>query len=333
MRKLLIIILGLSALWSGYWYVGSSAVEGGITTWLSQQRGGGLNAQYSTLKTRGFPNRFDTTIRDLTLTSPKGDIIWSLPFFQIFALSYQPNHIIAALPKEQTLRLASESISITSEQMKASVVFETGTSLALDRTSVVIDDIKLNSTRGWATSIQSANFATRQTDIRENAHDIAMSVTDYRPPKGFMAQFDPNATLPDFIETVSLMVTLGFDGKWDRFALEGPQPQLMDLQLDDLQLSWGNIDLSAKGSLLVDLNGHLNGQIDVDAKGWRRLVQVAVDAGLLRPNISGTVENLLQQMAEISGDSDTLSAPLKFENGSMGFGPIPLGPAPRLIRR
>ena len=62
MRILLAVIL-LSALgWSGYWYFGAQAVERGLSTWLDQRADEGWIAEYASLDTAGFPNRFDTTI-------------------------------------------------------------------------------------------------------------------------------------------------------------------------------------------------------------------------------------------------------------------------------
>ena len=42
---------------------------------------------------------------------------------------------------------------------------------------------------------------------------------------------------------------------------------------------------------------------------------------------------LSELMAALEGPPNTLDAPLTFENGFISFGPIPLGPAPRIVIR
>ena len=92
-----------SALWGGYWFIGSAGFEKGLAAWFDERRSAGWVADYSDIKTRGFPNRFDTTISDLELADTRAGLAWSAPFFQIFTLSYRPNHIVVALRKVSTL--------------------------------------------------------------------------------------------------------------------------------------------------------------------------------------------------------------------------------------
>ena len=62
MRLMLIVIFALAALWSGYWAVGSMAVERGTQHMIDQMRAGGWDVEVAEVNTTGFPNRFDTTV-------------------------------------------------------------------------------------------------------------------------------------------------------------------------------------------------------------------------------------------------------------------------------
>ena len=66
---------------------------------------------------------------------------------------------------------------------------------------------------------------------------------------------------------------------------------------------------------------------------WALLPTFAVAAGILPEALSGTVERALEVLAGLSGAKDTLDVPLTFADGSVSFGPVPLGPAPRLVLR
>jgi len=330
MRKLIGVIVVLLLAWSGYWYVGSSAAQRAISGWLDQRAAQGWVANYSSVKTRGFPNRFDTTISDLELADPRTGVAWTAPFFQILTLSYTPNHIIAAWPKSQTIASPYEKITITSDRMIGSIVFQPNTALTLLRTSIELDNFGLSSDLGWSAQIEKGRFATRQTTARKNAHDIYFEATNVQPSAQFRARLDPADLLPNSIATLKLDSTVGFDAPWDRFAIERRRPQVTAFEVNDLTATWGKLDLRAAGKLTVSLDGQLNGKIMVRAKNWREMLTVAVDAGLVARTISSTLANALEFMVGTSSDPDMLEAPLTFRNGRMSFGPIPLGPAPRL---
>ena len=160
MRKLLVLIFALAALWSGYWFVGATAVERGTQVLLDDLRAQGWQVEVADVGTRGFPNRFDTTATQVKLADPLGGFTWTAPFFQVLALSYKPNHVIAALPESQSFELPGQTLQVDSTRMRASLVVEPGTALALDRTTFVAQTARIASTLGWQTALKDARFAT-----------------------------------------------------------------------------------------------------------------------------------------------------------------------------
>ena len=333
MRILIIVIIAACALWGGYWFVGSRAVQAGLSTWLSDQSSNSWMAGYSSLKTRGFPNRFDTTITDLELVNQRSGTAWLAPDFKILALSYRPNHIIAIWPDQQSITLRGEKISVTSKQMVASVAFEPGTSLILDRSSFVLDGLAFSSSRNWAAKIATARLATRQTDGKQFAHDIAIEASGVQPPAALLAQLDPAGAQPTVFDTLKIDVTIEFDAQWDRNSWRQEPPQVIGLELKNMQAIWGELDLLATGDLTFDARGVPSGRIAIKATNWREMLALGIAAGAVPLGISPTLERALQLLADMSDDPDILEVPLSFQGGFMSVGPIPLGPAPRLVRR
>jgi len=330
MRKLLAFAIVAAALWGGYWFVGSAAVERGLVAWLDARRADGWVAEYDSLNTAGFPNRFDTTITGLTLSDPALDVTWKAPLFQILALSYRPNHIIVALPHTQTLETRFQRVDIASTQMRGSVVFRPGTALAPDRATIVMDDLTLDGSGGWSVGLAEGRLATRRTVALDNAHDVAFTALGLAPTAAMLATLDPDARLPKTVDTLKIDTTVTFDAPWDRFALEGDRPQITAVTLKLAQATWGALDLRAAGQLTVDSLGVPSGRITVTITNWRDILGLAVAGGLVPADIARTVERGLSLMAGMSGDPTTLEAPLSFQNGFVSFGPVPLGPAPRL---
>jgi len=332
-RKLLVIVIAAATIWGGYWFVGSSAVESGLSSWLSDRQRDGWIAEYSSLHTRGFPNYFDTTITDLELVDPRTGVAWNAPVFKISALSYKPNHIIAMLPKEQTVASPFERITVNNTNMRGSVVFETSTSLALERSNFEIDAFTLTSNRGWKAGVQTGRLATRQTVAISNTHDIYFEASGVTPSASVLSALDPAGLLPKIFDTLTIDTTIGFDAPWDRFAIERSRPQIVSLDLKKLQATWGDLDLRAAGELEVDGAGIPTGSITIKAVNWREMLNIAVSAGILPKNVVPTAERAMELLAGMSGSPKTLDAPLSFQNGRIWFGPVPLGPVPRLVIR
>jgi hypothetical protein len=333
MRKLTVVIIVAFALWGGYWFVASRAVQNGLSTWLSEQLGTGWVAEYSSLRTRGFPNRFDTTISDLRLESQRAGVTWQVPRFQIFALSYKPNNIIAVWPDQFSLALPGEDITITSAQIIGSVAFTPGTALELDRSSFEIDDAAIVSSRGWSMNMATARLATRQTEGTPFAHDISINASGIQPPRALLARLDPGGALPAVFEALTIDATVSFDAQWDRISYARQRPQITGLEWKKFQAIWGDLDLSASGELAIDARGVPSGLITLRTSDWREMLAIGIANGAVSSGVSQTFERALELLAALSDDPDVLEIPLRFKDGFMSFGPIPLGPAPRLARR
>jgi hypothetical protein len=333
MRKLLIVVLAAAIGWGGYWFIAKAAVESGLKTWIDERRTEGWAADYASLETKGFPSRFDTTIIDLQLADPETGVAWTTPFFQILALSYRPNHVIAVWPKEQTIATPLQKTTLVTDTMRASVVLKPGTSLELDRAIFELDNLKLASTDGWTASIDKGSLASRLSVGKINTHDVAVDATGFHPSRDLLDLLDPAGTLPDVFERLHIETTVAFDAPWDRYAIEDRRPQVTTFSLNKLDARWGKMDLQAAGEFDVDAAGNPTGRITIRAKNWREMLQLTVASGLIPSGLAPTIERALELLAEMSGNPETLDAPLTFQEGRMSFGPIPLGASPRIVIR
>lgn len=70
MRKLIVFALVAATLYGGYWFVGRSQIQTQLTLALEDADAGAYDVGYGSLKTRGFPSRFDTTITEFEFTDP-----------------------------------------------------------------------------------------------------------------------------------------------------------------------------------------------------------------------------------------------------------------------
>jgi hypothetical protein len=325
MRILLWIATLLVVLWSGYWFIGKSAVDRGFTAFLQEAPSRGLEVSQRGHSVSGYPNRFDLTVTQPNVIDRHSEIRWEAPFVQVFSLSYRPWHVIAAFAPEQTIRTPAEDITLQSAKLQASIVVSPNATLALDRTTFVGDQMRAESSLGWALATDTLRFSTRADPSRANAYDIALELLGLSPDPALAARLPD---LPAQITVARVDANATLTAPLDRFAAQ-TRPTLSALSLREALLTWGDLSAFAKGELQVQ-DGIPEGRIDIRVTGWRNLVTMATSMGLVRPEIAPTALNMMQAIAASSGDPEVLEMPLIFRDGQMMLGPLPLGPAPRL---
>jgi hypothetical protein len=336
MRILIAIVVAAALAWSGWWWVQASARDRAVEGWLAARRADGWVAEAADVSVSGFPNRVDLTVEALDLADPEAGWAWRADAFQVLSLSYRPHHFIAVLPGEQVVSTPYETVHATSETLRGSVIFVPTTRLELDHMTFEIEAMRLVGETGWEASIDSAILATRRAageDAPPFAHDLALNAEGLALPAALTARVDPRGLLPATIGTLALDATLAFDRPWDRMAIEGDNPVLEQVEVKDVSLTWGKLDVRGRGTLAVDSRGYAEGRLDLRARNWQDMIEMAEAGGALDPTLAGALRAGLELVARLSGDSSALDVPLTFEDGRTRLGPIVIGPAPVLARR
>lgn len=342
MRWLTWAVVVAAVLWSGYWFAGSTALDRGVREAFAGATRQGALATHAGLGVSGFPNRFDLTVTRPRLGDPVTGIAWSAPFVQVFTMTWQPWHIIAALPSEQVIVTPGAEATLTSDRLRASVVFMPRPALPLDRMTLAGEGLALDLAPLEAAparlTLERAQLSTRLDPSRANTHEVALDLAGLAPGPGFRAALPPGTDLPDRADTAGLRAFVTFSAPLDRHA-GTTRPTITALDLREARLAWGAIALSAQGSIAADDAGLAAGRIDIRLDGWETALAAATAAGLVRPEIAPTWAEFARRLSELSAPpgtspgtvQDRLDLPLTFANGRMSLGPLPLGPAPRLI--
>jgi hypothetical protein len=327
MRWLLWAVLIAAAAWSGLWFAGARTLDGAVADALSSAA---PNVAVQAHSVAGFPNRFDLTLTEPRLTDPVSGIAWSAAFVQVFALSYRPWHTIFALPTEQRLDWPEGGLVLRAKKLQASLVLRPTQALPLDRLIVVGDGLEVRPDFGAGARVASVHFATRLDPTRLNAHQIGLEVSGIAPDAVVLATLPQGSDLPAVTDTLRLDAIASFSAPLDRFAAE-TLPLLTQFDLTALSFRWGEIALEGEGALSPDANGFAEGRIALRLDHWRKAIDAAVALGALRAEIAPTWAEFARRLAEAGGNPDRLELPLIFAGGRMSLGPIPLGPAPRLV--
>ena len=334
MLRLLILIVFAATLWSVWWAIGSGGSEAATRAWFEARRAQGWAADYGAMSVHGFPSRFDTVFEDVQLADPSTGLAWTAPRFQINALSYKPNHLIAVWPATQHVATPLGSYRIDSDDMRASLVVAPDLDLALKRATLSAQSLAALPNDGSA-PIRAAALvlAAEQTESDPTRYRLGLEARDVAPPVTLLRMPGSAGQLPDRLRLLKADLTVRFDKPWNMSAIEQarPQPRHIDLSLADAQ--WGALQLQLAGTLEIDPGGKPSGEITVKARNWRDMLALGVQSGLIAPDMAAPLENALGLMAQLKGNPQTLDIPLSFRAGQIKLGPVPLGPAPILTIR
>lgn len=338
MRKLLFLMIAATALWSGYWFVGSNAVREGVVSFFADAARQGLEAENAGVRVAGFPNRFDLTIDEPRLTDPVSGAGWQAPFVQVFAMTWKPWHIIAALPPEQVVTLPDQRVTAGSEGLMASLRAKPSSDLPLAEVRVAGTRLDLASDLGWTLGLGEFTLGLRaDAALGDAGYELGFDLAPMTPDPGFLAavkavtiQDLPPSDLPEVIEALWGSIYLTFSAPLDRHAGE-MRPYLRRVEINQFNLTWGVLGARASGVVEADANGYAAGRVTVDVTNWDRLPALLVAAGVVKPEVAPTIARGMQALAAQSPDLKVLSLSLVLEDGRMSFGPFPLGPAPLMV--
>lgn len=329
MRFILIFVSALAALYGGYWFVGAGAATTAMTRSLDRIGADGLDVGYTQITTVGFPSRFDTTVEGLRLADPVRGWAWDAPFLQVFALSYRPNRVIVVWPDRQTFDLAGRRLTLGSESLRASASASPTPALPLREATLDGRALTLASAAGWEVDVAAILLALRSVgggEIPPDSYEVYAEATEIALPGQLLQALGGAEVVPAMAERLRVDGRATLDGPLDRTA-PGAAPHLTAFTLRDLTFRWGDVTVSAAGSVTIDSTGQPEGQISLSVENWQRLIDMARATGALS---QGQADVIARAGAALADGGGRLVAPLRFQNGFTALGPLPIGPAPRL---
>ncbi len=320
MRKLTWIAIILAALYSGYWFVATSALKSGTKNFLEAARNDGLDIQFETLTTAGFPSRFDTTFVNPVVRDRRSGLEWRGDRLSFYALSYKPNHLIAIAPNSQHIAGLGRNIDITSKDLRASLVLAPNTSLEIERATATGEEIDVGIDMGLGNNLhlrsRDALIALRAAETAPNTYDLAIALQQFSPPV-------IGAPTADHLDLEA------------QFLLEAPltangSGRLIELTLTHLRPRWGNVDVTLSGQLSFDQFGYANGTLVLASNDWAQGFDHLVASGVIAPENAPSFKQAIAALTKTMGTGAALDAELTVTHGNISMGFVPLGFIPPL---
>lgn len=326
MRKLIAFALIAATLYGGYWFVGRAQVETRLTDALQQADDGPYDVQYDSLETRGFPSRFDTTITGFTFADPATGTTWSAPFFQLFALAYRPNEVIAVFPPEQTIGLGDEVYTLFTNDMRASGKVRPSTALEFQNATITLDNPRVRSASGAELAMASALAAMRLTPETTQTYDAFVEARSIVLPEDIRRFLDPQNNLPPLIQNLRFDSDVTLSAPLELNSADSTPPQITGLSITEFALTWGEIAMTAIGDIAPDATGAMNGSVTVTTRNWEDIITLAVANGMIDDNRRFLVTEIVRNLDETPHIDDTLTLSLSVTDGQLALGGFPIGP-------
>ena len=319
--------------WSAWWFVGAQGQERGIAHWLDLQQDRGWLAEAGTIEVSGFPTQFNLEMRDIHLSDPRTGWAWKAPDLRADSDASTPTRIAVTWPQQSTIGVPRDNIQIQSERMQTLLDLRPGPSMELRQAASDIKALSIAARSGWRAGADSMdlNLTERPDDLGpEHSYDLDVVAVKLSLPKEIVAAIDPTGWLRPKIDRFTIKGHGAFDDALNRNTVEQGRLSLRAATIREAGFEWGDMRLFARGAFTVNDDGFPEGQIEIEAREWRQMIRLAVNAGVIDSDTARTITRGIEILTALTGGGKNLVAPIGLSGGKVRIGPIPVADAPQL---
>ncbi|MDF1727723.1 MAG: DUF2125 domain-containing protein [Sulfitobacter sp.] len=329
LRGLLRLGLALLLLWSLWWALASWGLQQGIVALDRAPTQQGWQTSIGAREASGFPLRIGADLTQLLFEAPREGLRVALPSVSLSAPTYWPGDVTLSLPNRGIeIEVPGQTLTLRLTDATARLRTHPGLALPLDQARVRSGPWQVNSAAGNLLSGQDMLAEVVEADEGPNRYLLTLQSDSLSPGDLLRGPGLLDPDLPDRFDSLDVVLALTFAAPLDRYAAEGDLPPLRAMEITALDIHWGPLRLTGGGALAVDAQGIPDGQATLTIANWEELANLVARLGL-DPQLA-QMRLVLQAMANVDGDPQSLTLPLRFEAGQMFLGDIALGPAPRL---
>jgi hypothetical protein len=322
------IVVIFAAAWTGFWYFAAHAAEQNIVAWMEQEARYGRVYNCGSRTFGGYPFRIEMRCTDPVAEIKAGPLTLKAKEFLAVAQVYQPNLIIGEITGPLSIAAPDKPPMLTGTWRLAQASVHLTLAPMPERISIVIEDAKFDSpAASGAQGVANANHI--ELHVRVNpasttekpALDLAATITGATSPNAGTFGARP----VDAEVTAVLRGVNDFKPKPLPVRLKEWQAAGGRLEITNIRVKQGDAVAVATGNIGLSAAGRVDGMIALTLAGFDQLVQSLLrnqgkNTGLLA--VAGL--SFLGKPAEIDGKR-AIAVPLRFADGAVFFGPIPLG--------
>ena len=322
-----VVVLIAAVLWSLFWLGIRVEVEQAMDKTAARMRDAGYVMEWKDRRIDGYPFRIDVTLDQPRFAEPSG---WGLSAPQLKAetYAYQLAHWVIVAPGGVTLnRPVSGPVAVTGQALRASYVW-----LPHSPPRVSIEGAKLVFTPQtgakpfFITAVDHMGLHLRPAD-GDKAEFFAQLDGASLPLQGLLARIAQNHPVALIFQGTASNVSALRGNDWPA-AVKAWTAAGGGVDIGRGQVTAGPAILAAGASrFTVGWDGRLRGTLGLDLRQAPGAVQAMAEANGIDPTVTRSALAVVQAL---SGGKPIAHADVVFQAGVTTFGPVAIGPAPKV---
>ena len=321
-----VLTLIAAAAWSVGWAWARDRVNQGIAEETASLRNAGYQLSWRDQTVGGYPFRLDVTLLDASIRDPSG---WGLssPRFEAESNMLAPGHWVMATPQGLTFtRPRGGPVAVTGKLLHASV-------RQLDKTppAFSFEGVKLAfAPEPGAQPFSLASAERVEVHLRAGPDDeggVFLRVDKATGNPGALLGRVAGAKSIAMVLNATLSRVSGLKGAgWAEAARRWSEGGGL-INLREAGVTAGDVALRLQpGKLSVGADGRMRGSLDMSLTGAGPAISALGASGVIAPEAAAAAG----AVAAARLDGGAVRARLNFEAGVVTFGPVALGPAPKV---
>ncbi len=332
LRRLTRAALALALLAFGglaaYWFWAAGQVETAIAQWTGEQRARGYEIAYRGPELSGFPLRLAVGFSEPRVAAPQG-WRWSGAAITGRAAFWDPWTLRLDLPLEQALsaewRGYRRELALNAGMARGLV--HLGREGWLEAATVEMERVVLTEAGGGALRAETLRTQlTRRPPTLEGGDDwtllLAGETRGIALPEGFRNPFGPRIERLAFEATVTGLIPKGAQAA----ALARWRDSGGLVEVRDLALVWGPLDVTASGTATLDPRLRPQGAFTARIRGLPEVLEALAGQGLIEPGIALALKLTAMTLATRNGATGRpeVELPITLQDGLFYLGPVAL---------
>ncbi|NKB19384.1 MAG: DUF2125 domain-containing protein [Alphaproteobacteria bacterium] len=337
----LAILAGLTALYSGVWFLIAAQLESGLANWTAQQRNRSWTVEHGKIVMTGFPLKWQIDIENPLLSRSSGKVPfhWSGPRIHLNMRPWNLTRIGFQTAGEHRLGYAtskkSESAKLKMGAGRGELLFDSEgrlNDLTFTVEGAVIETALAQTYR--FTQLNARLDLSRPAAPDSKPHQIpAFHLTTELFGLTLPKEIKP--VLGRTISRIALSADFlgGANGTNLKQALSHWARSGGSLNLKKLDIGWSKLDITGTGTLALDPTLQPIVAFSGRVSGYDDTLDAMADGGIIKPATAMVTRFALRALSNFTGDKKgaRIRVSLTIQDGYLHVGPVKLVKLPKII--